>query len=389
MGAKNSAKVQDQATTMTKKEKTTIYINGDVKKKAAEMGLNLSKTCENALRVATGNLSFAYRLLKPGFEPGKAARETGRGPLSGLRPPEPITGDRSPTAALYPGVSVVSVALSPHQVFSDKQMAKFKDFLEVDQELAERTVYGHVWLIGRFSSWIKDRAITRETIREYLKHLKRENPGEYKNTLSALKKFFRDFQGRGDLVATFKFPGKQFPLKRIPTKKKLQKFYKALEKLDLRAACYFLLWATSGWRFKEVFVLHREDVDLETRMLTHRLPSTTTKGRLPGCFNEEAENVLKKWNEKRSDKSPKLLPINEGNLRRIWRQAEEASGVHLTPQMLREWFCEEMGELDVKDRYIDAFCGRTPKSVLAKHYTDYLPHKLKKIYDKAGLRVLS
>jgi len=45
--------------------------------------------------------------------------------------------------------------------------------------------------------------------------------------------------------------------------------------------------------------------------------------------------------------------------------------------------------LGVPERYIDAFCGRVPKSVLAKHYTDYLPEKLKLIYDKAGLKVLS
>jgi len=47
-----------------------------------------------------------------------------------------------------------------------------------------------------------------------------------------------------------------------------------------------------------------------------------------------------------------------------------------------------MGNLGVSDRYIDAFCGRVPKSVLAKHYTDYSPKKLKAIYDKADLRVL-
>jgi intergrase/recombinase len=57
--------------------------------------------------------------------------------------------------------------------------------------------------------------------------------------------------------------------------------------------------------------------------------------------------------------------------------------------MLRDWFCEEMGNLGVADRYVDAFQGRTPKSVLARHYSDYNPNKLKPIYDKADLEVLS
>jgi intergrase/recombinase len=48
-----------------------------------------------------------------------------------------------------------------------------------------------------------------------------------------------------------------------------------------------------------------------------------------------------------------------------------------------------MGEMGVPDRYVDAFCGRTPKSVLARHYTDYSPGKLKEIYDKADLSVLT
>jgi len=47
-----------------------------------------------------------------------------------------------------------------------------------------------------------------------------------------------------------------------------------------------------------------------------------------------------------------------------------------------------MARLGVSDSYIDAFCGRIPRSVLAKHYLDYSPEKLKEIYDKAGLTVL-
>jgi intergrase/recombinase len=48
-----------------------------------------------------------------------------------------------------------------------------------------------------------------------------------------------------------------------------------------------------------------------------------------------------------------------------------------------------MGRLSVPDRFVDAFCGRVPKSILARHYTDFSPEKLKEIYDKANLRVLS
>ncbi len=74
---------------------------------------------------------------------------------------------------------------------------------------------------------------------------------------------------------------------------------------------------------------------------------------------------------------------------RIFLDARMKTGLSITPQILREWFACEMGKLGVPDRYVDAFCGRVPRSVLARHYTDFSPEKLKEIYDKAGLKVLN
>jgi len=46
-----------------------------------------------------------------------------------------------------------------------------------------------------------------------------------------------------------------------------------------------------------------------------------------------------------------------------------------------------MGELGVPDRFVNIFQGRAPRSVLAKHYTGKGLETLKRIYDKANLRV--
>jgi len=73
----------------------------------------------------------------------------------------------------------------------------------------------------------------------------------------------------------------------------------------------------------------------------------------------------------------------------MFDKSKRKTGLHITPQVLREWFCCQLGELGVPDRYVDALCGRVPKSVLARHYTDYSPQKLKAIYDKTNLAVLS
>jgi len=73
----------------------------------------------------------------------------------------------------------------------------------------------------------------------------------------------------------------------------------------------------------------------------------------------------------------------------LWKSARAKTGLSITPQKLRQWFCSELLRLGVSETYIDAFCGRVPKSVLARHYTDYNPERLKEIYEKANLKVLT
>lgn len=73
----------------------------------------------------------------------------------------------------------------------------------------------------------------------------------------------------------------------------------------------------------------------------------------------------------------------------LWKAAQDKTGINITPQKLRQWFCSEMLRLGVSETYVDASCGRVPKSVLARHYTDYSPENLKAIYEKARLTVSS
>ncbi|MGA2240404.1 MAG: hypothetical protein ABSG74_14465 [Candidatus Bathyarchaeia archaeon] len=44
------------------------------------------------------------------------------------------------------------------------------------------------------------------------------------------------------------------------------------------------------------------------------------------------------------------------------------------------------GNKGLPDRYVDALKGRTTKSVLARHYTDFTVDKLKVVYEAAKLR---
>ena len=84
-----------------------------------------------------------------------------------------------------------------------------------------------------------------------------------------------------------------------------------------------------------------------------------------------------------------MFPISDRAWRRIWRNATEKVGVKMTAKVMRVWFATEMGERGVPDRFVDVFQGRAPRSVLAKHYTGKGLDRLKRIYDKAELKILS
>jgi len=176
------------------------------------------------------------------------------------------------------------------------------------------------------------------------------------------------------------------PKKKVPSKEELQQFYKVLE--DDRERALFLMFATTGLRKSEVLNLKIEDIDMEKRMVIPKAHQGRTKRAWVSFFNEECQEVLKRYLSMRKDKKPKLFPISRVTLWKIFRRGREKINVHLNPQILREWFCSEMGKLGVPDRYVDAFCGRVPRSVLVRHYTDFSPGKLKEIYDKANLKVL-
>lgn len=75
-------------------------------------------------------------------------------------------------------------------------------------------------------------------------------------------------------------------------------------------------------------------------------------------------------------------------MNRKFRYVSEGVGVKITIQKLRRWFATKMSRCGVDTKYIDAFVGRTPSSVLEKHYLDYSPGRLKEIYDEANPTVL-
>jgi integrase/recombinase XerD len=263
----------------------------------------------------------------------------------------------------------------------------FEGFCHIDRQLGDRTARGHVWQMGRLLDALRKdpRIATRDDLRSHLAGFEGKAPATYANALKSLKVFFRDYLGRAEVVQTLRFPKKEFKPKQVPSRADLQRFYVELDSTRDRAL--FLLYATSGLRKNEVLSLHREDVDLQKRMIIPRKRATRMKRAWISFFNEEAKEALVEYLETRTDDDPRLFALSLRNCK-VFRNARAETGLQITPQILREFFACEMGRLGVPDRYVDAFCGRVPQSVLARHYTDFSPDRLKEIYDQAGLKIL-
>jgi len=272
-------------------------------------------------------------------------------------------------------------------------LSNFERFCKVDRNLAPRTLShnnGYPWQVRRLLESINKHPlqVTAEDIRSYLIRFKTKSPSTYANILKALKVFFRDFLKMPWVVESFKFPKRTYTPKTVPSKEDLRRFFGALD--NDRDRALFLMYATSGLRRTELLGLTIDDVDLENRTIIPKNAhqNGTTKNTWATCFNEEAQTYLRQYLANRQTDDKRLFPISEVTLRRAYKEANKKTGLYIKPQVLRDWFCCQLGELGVPDRYVDAFCGRIPKSVLARHYSDFSPERLKRIYDKANLRVL-
>jgi len=347
---------------MGNKVSTCLYIDKSVLETARQVGLNVSKVSENAL------IEAISRLTEP-------ERETGLGSQTDR---EGRGRDLNPGARLH----------RPGNVKRGKLLDDFFDFCKVDLGLAETTAKEYKRKMKRFFKAIDKPAssITAEDIRTYLKPLSGGSANSYGNALKPIKRFFRDYLKMGNVVESFKFRKIQLKPIIVPTKDQLKKFYWALR--TPRAKALFLMYASTGLRKMELLSLGKDDIDWGKRMIIPNNHDGGTKRSWVTFFNEEAELALKEYLATRKDGSLKLFRISPHSFIDIWKYASRESGIRITPQVLREWFCDEMGRLGVPDRYVDALCGRVPKSVLARRYSDFAPEKLLEVYGKANVKIL-
>ena len=274
--------------------------------------------------------------------------------------------------------NILSDSSSKAFTITNSVLENFAMFCRVDLQRADKTVKMHINALKRYTREMGS-TIDATKIRNWLfKYRNRNvNPRTYRWFLCAIKVFCRDYLKKTEWVQTLKFPRIDLKLiTRLPSKEELKQFFNALP--HNKAKAIFLLYCSSGLRKSEIF---NATINPETRAITpNNHEQYSTKNSYVSFYNTETEILLKQIDYD--------LGVSEVSIRRWFKTACNKTGIKITPQMLRQWFCVEMTDLGVSDRYIDCFCGRTPHSILARHYTDYSPKKLKEIYDKADLNVL-
>lgn len=149
----------------------------------------------------------------------------------------------------------------------------------------------------------------------------------------------------------------------------------------------FLFTVSTGLRRSEILGLTKDKIDFKIRSV---VPLHFTRVKRSGItfYNSETEEYLNRYLASKPDDA-KVFRLYPKKCKIMWKKASEAAGIKITPQVLRVWFSTEMGEQLVPDRFVDVFEGRAPRSVLAKNYTTKGIERLKVIYEKANLSILS
>jgi len=304
----------------------------------------------------------------------------------------PVGGSKArascPTTAMGADFGLFSESVNKGRLKSlENTVAKFSEYCSVDERLEIRVCKDYKNIALRFLRF-SNGEINRETIRAYLSSYLSKAPKTYNNQLCALRAFIERFLRRPELMEGFKKAHENSNHEIVlPNREQLKKGFEGLA-TDKERAIY-LFYATTGLRHTEGLRLDRfEDIDFGLRVVKSKHDTRTKKAGIT-FYNEECETWLSKYLASRQDSNERLFRIGYREFIRIWRKASEASGTKITPQIMRKWHSTELGELLVPDRYVDIFQGRAPKSVIAKFYTGKELERLKRIYDKAGLKVLS
>ncbi len=169
----------------------------------------------------------------------------------------------------------------------------FEKFLLVQRNLNKATVKNHIQYLDIFLKSVRKdiQDIEVNDIQDFMLEIKEKRTlATYKNYLSMLKIFFRDFMGKGDMIKDFKFPRQDVKPKFLPSKKHLKIFFDALPSLKYKVI--FIALASSGLRISELL---NATIDRNKRMFMPESHDGGTKKSWITFYNEETDNLMESY----------------------------------------------------------------------------------------------
>ncbi|ACP54418.1 tyrosine-type recombinase/integrase [Saccharolobus islandicus] len=310
--------------------------------------------------------------------------------------------------------------LSHEVIITQDHIKKFETILK-QRSLSRGTVKNHLFYLKRILKDLNYR-LSSDTIAEYIVSLKEENANIALLTSEALKLFIKEVLKDRLLYDAFKTPMVNAK-RRIPNEflnlDIIKKIFNNITYIPSRAL--FLLLAETGWRPNEIYNLKLNNIDFETRII-HLEKVTRTKRAYITFLHEETEKWLKdvylpyreefisKYessiktlikidvNHKQSidEWKARLFPFAIDNLRSKIRESiakilGEELAKNFTLYYLRHFWSTYMRRQNAPADIVNLLQGRAPPrefKILVEGYTHYSLEDLRKVYEKYAPRLL-
>jgi len=256
-------------------------------------------------------------------------------------------------------------------------ISEYEIFAQQELKLNEKTITNQLSILSRFLLHTKG-IINKESVKSYLET--NESDSWKSNQIKALRRYIRDYLKLGNWIESFEFSKTKAKIKQLPSDQELLEFVKELKE---ESQIVFLLLYTSGLRIGEITKLKVENLNFEINSIdASEIHDGNTKHSWVSFFTSPLAKILETYIEENylAD-SEKIFSINSRTIQNNFKTVSQKLGIELTPHVLRSVFTEKCTVAKIPDKYIDALCGRTSPSIIAKHYTDYSPEKLRLQYN--------
>ncbi len=264
----------------------------------------------------------------------------------------------------------------------ESNIKSYEEFARYELKIQQNTIDNQRSILLRFLNHSRG-VINKHTVQSYLDTNKSDSWKS--NQIKALRRYTRDFLKLGNWIEEFIFKrNHKVKIKEIPDMEQLRDFCVILPD---NIQIVFLVLLTTGFRIGEVLSIRLGDINFETRMIdASNVHQGETKHSWISFVTEQTISYIDDYmyseNSGHIDDNSKLFSMSQRMVQQEFTKASQKLGFSFTPHMLRTVFSEKCGEASMKEKYIDAFCGRISQSVLAKNYTDYSPKAMKVQYAK-------